>query len=79
MHRTTMVLDEVLYREVKRKAVDRGRPVRALVEEALRAYLGLGKISPKAPRPKFRVFQARVLGSLTREEIYKEHLDRKFR
>ena len=79
MQRTTLILDEEVYRAVKRKAVDRGRSMRALVEEALRAYLGLSKVGPKAPRPKFRVFQARVLGSLTREEIYKEHLDRKFR
>lgn len=79
MHRTTMVLDEALYREVKRKAVDRGRPVRALVEEALRLYLGLGKASPRVPRPKFGVFQASVRGSLRREDIYKAYLDRKFR
>ena len=79
MQRTTLILDEEVYRAVKRRAVDRGRSMRALVEEALRAYLGLSKVGPKAPRPKFRVFQARVLGSLTREEIYKEHLDRKFR
>ena len=79
MQRTTLILDEEVYRAVKRKAVDRGRSMRALVEEALRAYLGLSKVGPKAPRQKFRVFQARVLGSLTREEIYKEHLDRKFR
>ena len=78
MHRTTFMLDEELYRQVKRKAIDRGRPVRALVEEALRAYLGLSKSSRPAPRPKFRVFKASVHGSLRREDIYKEHLHRKF-
>ena len=77
MHRTTVMLDEDLYRAVKRKAVDRGRPMRALVEEAIRRYLGLAHGRTQVTRPKFRVFQARVLGSLRREDIYAEHIAHK--
>jgi len=79
MHRTTVMLDDELFRAVKRKAVDRGRPMRALVEEALRRYLGVVGGRAALTRPKFRVFQARVLGSLRREDIYAEHIAHKYR
>ena len=78
MRRTTVMLDDELYRAVKRKAVDRGRPMRALVEEAIRRYLGLARGRTPVTRPKFRVFQARVLGSLRREDIYAEHIAHKY-
>ena len=77
MHRTTVMLEEDLYRAVKRKAVDRGRPMRALVEEAIRRYLGFAQRRPHVTRPKFRVFKARVLGSLRREDSYAEHIAHK--
>ncbi len=77
MHRTTFMLDEELYRQVKRKAVDRGRPMRALVEEAIRTYLGLTQKSGSGKRPKFGVYNARVIGSLRRADIYAEHLRHK--
>ena len=77
MHRTTFVLDEELYRQVKRKAIDRGRPVRVLVEEALRAYLGLSVKPRQGPAPKFGVYKMKVIGSLRREDIYEEHIRRK--
>ena len=78
MHRTTVMLDDELYRQVKRQAVDRGRPMRVLVEEAIRRYLRLPGGRIPVTRPKFRVFQARVLGSLRREDIYAEHIARKY-
>ena len=77
MHRTTFMLDDELYRQVKRKAVDRGRPMRALVEEAIRAYLGLGMKPAQGRVPKFGVYKMKVIGSLRREDIYEEHLRRK--
>ena len=77
MHRTTFMLDEELYREVKRRAVDRGRPMRALVEEALRDYLGVTRRGHKSPAPKFGVYPSRVVGSLRREDLYAERLNRK--
>ena len=79
MHRTTVMLDEELYRAVKRKAVDRGQPMRALMEEALRTHLGLVEKRPKTRPPKFGVYKARVVGPCSRKEIYEEYLARKFR
>jgi metal-responsive CopG/Arc/MetJ family transcriptional regulator len=77
MHRTTVMLQDELYREVKRKAIDRGRPMRVLVEEAIRAYLGLAQRLGRGKPPKFGVYNARVIGSLRRADIYKEHLRHK--
>lgn len=77
MRRTTMDLDDDLYRRIKRAAVDRGRPMRRLVEEALRAYLKVPLRSGQVPEPKFGVYRARVRGSLSRREIYDEHLAKK--
>ena len=79
MHRTTIDLDDELYRAVKRRAIDRGQPMCALVEEALRIQLGLGEKRPKKPPPKFGVYRARVVGPWSRREIYEEYLARKFR
>ena len=70
MQRTTFMLDEELYREVKRKAVDRHQPMRALVEEALRTYLGLRVRGPAVRQPKFSLYRARVQGSLSRQDVY---------
>ena len=77
MRRTTLMLDDELYRAVKRKAVDRGRPMRLLVEEALRTYLGLGAKPKPGTVPKFGAYKAKVIGSLRREEIYKDYLRKK--
>lgn len=79
MHRTTVMLDEELYRAVKRKAVDRGRPMRVLVEEAIRTYLGLGAKPKHGALPKFGVYKAKVIGSLRREDIYEDYIRNKVR
>ncbi|MBI2495264.1 MAG: hypothetical protein HYY90_04725 [Candidatus Omnitrophica bacterium] len=77
MYRTTLALDDELHRQLKRTAVDRRRPMRVLVEEAIRAYLGLpGKTRTNKP-PKFGVYKLGVIGSLRREDIYAEHLRHK--
>ena len=75
MHRTTVLMDEELYRAVKRSAVDHGRPMRTLVEEALRRYLGLqGHRAHKTPL-RFGIYPARVKGTCSRQELY-GHLKR---
>ncbi len=69
MRRTTIILDEELYRQVKRKAVDHGQPMRLLIENALKAYLGIEKsVTKKAPR--FGVYRASVKGTLSRRDLY---------
>ena len=74
MHRTTVMLEESLYRQIKRTAVDRGRPMRALVEEALRVYLGLSLARVKKNLPKFGIYQARVQTDMTRRDLYGYYL-----
>ena len=77
MRRTTLILDDDLYRAVKRKAVDRGRPMRVLVEEALRTYLGLRAEPKRGTVPKFGVYKARITGDLRRGDIYTDYLRKK--
>ena len=72
MHRTTVMLEEALYRAVKRQAIDRGRPVRQLIEEALRRYLGLRTVSSRRRTPGFGVYEARVRQSMTRSRMYRD-------
>lgn len=52
--RTTLLLPDDLYREVKRVAADDGRTVTSFVEEALRAALARRDERP-ADRPRYRV------------------------
>ena len=77
MHRTTLMLDEELYRAVKRKAIDRGQPMRVLVEEAIRTYLGLGRKPTHSKTPRFGVYKMGIVGSLRREGMYNDHLRHK--
>ncbi len=70
MHRTTLILEEDLYRQVKREAVDRGRPMRVLVEEALRRYLGLERRQAPVRLPKFGIYQSHVRRRFNRDDIY---------
>jgi len=41
--RTTLEISDELFRQLKRKAADDGKPVRQVVESALRFYLGKAK------------------------------------
>lgn len=70
MHRTTLLMDDELYRTVKRSAVDRGRPMRTLVEEALRRYLGVQSRHARRTTVRFGVYPGRVKGTCSRREIY---------
>ena len=79
MRRTTMMLDDDLYRQIKRTALDYNRPMRALMTEALRMYLGRLRRPRKAPLPKFGLYEARIVSSLRREEFYRERVDRSAR
>jgi hypothetical protein len=79
IRRTTVLLEEDLYRQMKRRAVDRGTPVRRLVEDALKSYLGINEETPTSHPLAFGVYQGRIVGSLRREDLYREHLLRKIR
>ncbi|MBI4597466.1 MAG: hypothetical protein HY737_03595 [Candidatus Omnitrophica bacterium] len=70
MYRTTLVLDDELHRQLKRTAVDRRRPMRVLVADAIRAYYGFGLKPKPSPTPKFGVYRFKVKGNLSRKDIY---------
>ena len=74
--RTTVALDEELYRQVKRRAVDLDRPIREIVQEALRLFCQ-GRVTAAPGRhrmPRFGAFRSRIKGSLSRSEIYRDRL-----
>ena len=71
--RTTVVLDEELYRQVKRRAVDLDRPIREIVQEALRLFCqGRAAVPPRGRLPNFGAYRFHVKGRLTRSEIYRD-------
>lgn len=73
--RTTVALDEELYRQVKRRAVDLDRPIREIVQEALRRFCQeRPSVSEKKRMPRFGAYRSQIKGSLSRSEIYRDHL-----
>jgi hypothetical protein len=77
--RTTLVIDDDLYRRVKAKAAMEGRKVTELVEDGLRAALGLGPVRAGDPSGPSRValplIPARggtpvLMAGMTQEEIH---------
>jgi hypothetical protein len=50
--RTTLDLDDALFRAVKARAAETGRTMTSLIEEALRDHLA--RLSPHAPRTPLR-------------------------
>jgi len=73
--RTTVALDEELYRQVKRKAIDLDRPIREIVQEALRLFCqGQQAASTHNKMPRFGAYRSRIKGSLSRAEIYRDRL-----
>ena len=59
--RTTLDLDDALYREVRKVAIAAGRPVTALVEDALREMLGRRKKAGQAAAARLPVLKGRQL------------------
>ncbi len=77
--RTTLVIDDDLYRRVKAKAAMEGRRVTDLVEDGLRAALGLGPVRAVDPSGPSRVTLPLVpaydggpvlMAGMTQEEIH---------
>lgn len=74
LRRTTVALDEELYRQVKRRAVDLDRPIREIVQEALRRFCQ-GRSSATSAQhrmPHFGAYRSRIKGGLSRSEIYRD-------
>ena len=70
--RTTVALEEGLYRQIKRRAVDLDRPIREIVQEALRLFCqGRTAVPTHKKMPNFGAYRFRLKGSLDRSEIYR--------
>lgn len=75
-------MDEHLFRQAKRYAVEKDRPLRWVMEEALRQYI-------TRPQPaqtdasellkKVPPFKTKPIGDLRRSSIYGDYLDKKLR
>lgn len=73
--RTTLVIDDVLYRQVKAKAALEGRNVTELVEEGMRAILGAATGPRATSRLRLPIIPARpgsepLFAGMTQDEIH---------
>ena len=59
--RTTLDLDDALYQEAKKAALDAGRPVTAVIEDALREALARRRRPGRRTLPKLPVLKGRRL------------------
>jgi len=72
MIRTTVRLDEELFKDARKKAIDQGVAFAKIVNEALRNYL---KVEKKAKTSKFelKVYNiGKIKGSLRRKDLYED-------
>lgn len=77
--RTTLILEEGLYKQTKRLAVDQDKHFKDVVRDALQAYVvgGGGRLTAGS-LPPFRTWKLGVREPLRRRDIYEERLDKKF-
>src|SRR5512137_1740849 len=52
--KTTVDLEAGLFKSARKLAIDQGRPFRAVLNDALRAYLGVGDPASAPPRGRTR-------------------------
>lgn len=74
-HRTTVVLDERLYRQVKQTALQEDRTIREVVQQALEWFCQ-GRMPARSGRkmPRFGAYPSRVIGDISRSSIYEERI-----
>lgn len=69
--RTTVVLDEILYRQAKRVAMEHDKSLKEILEEALRAFLRGGE-PRRTGGPRFGVYPGKARKDLRRETLYRD-------
>ena len=74
-HRTTVVLDERLYRQVKQTALQQDRTIREVVQQALEWFCQ-GRLAGRsqARMPRFGAYRSRIKGDISRSSIYEERI-----
>ena len=74
MIRTTVRLEDNIFKEARKEAIDRGMAFTDLINRALRDYLSPTKKAKKRDF-KFKFYKmGRVAGSLSREQIYRQNV-----
>ena len=74
MIRTTVRLEDNIFKEARKEAIDRGVAFTDLINQALQDYLSPTKKAKKGDF-KFKIYKmGRVTGSLSREEIYRQNV-----
>jgi len=72
IRRTTVVLEEDLYREAKRLAVEQDKSFKEIIEEAVRSFLrGASQPAARRSRSHFGLYPGRAVGDLRRETLYR--------
>ena len=79
MPRTTIDLDDSLYRVARKVAIDHDKTFKQVVQEALQRYVVQEGSAVQKPRRDAmpRTYPAKLRGTLSRREIY-EYLDARF-
>lgn len=77
--RTTLILEEGLYKQTKRLALDQDKHFKDVVRDALQAYVvGEGGQPTLGSPPPIRTWKLGIREPLRRRDIYEERLDKKF-
>lgn len=74
MIRTTVRLEDNIFKEARKEAIDRGMAFTDLINQVLKNYLSLTKKAKKRDF-KFKIYKmGRIVGSLSREQIYSQNV-----
>lgn len=74
MIRTTVRLQDNIFKEARKEAIDRGVAFTDLISQALEDFLSVTRKVKKGDF-KFKVYKmGRVAGSLSRQEIYRQNV-----
>lgn len=74
--RTTVVLDEGLYRQAKRAAVEMDKSLKEIIEQALRGFLrGDRGRTERVAGPRFGVYPGKPTTDMRREALYRDLLE----
>lgn len=71
--RTTVVLEESLYRQAKKGAVEMDKSLKEIIEEALRGFL-MGDQGQRetVARPRFGIYPGKPTAATRREDLYRD-------
>ncbi len=72
MIRTTITLDENIFKEAKKYAIDQGSAFNTLISNALKNYL-VGRLKLTKHKFDLKIYKmGRIRGNLSRSEIYED-------